>query len=70
MKFPLILAHDGAGLLPIAIAIAAAGGALALGVSGIIVRLRKSDEAKKIGKWLLIVAGVILGLVVLGWALS
>jgi hypothetical protein len=67
MKFPLFLATDGAGLLPIALAIAAVGGALAVGISGALVRLRKTEEAKKIGKWLLVAAGIGLGAVVFCW---
>ncbi len=58
MKFPVFLAHDAAGLLPIAVCIAAAGGALAVGISGALIRFRKTDEARKIGKWLLVAAGL------------
>jgi hypothetical protein len=67
MKFPVFIAHDAAGLLPIAVLIAAAGGAVAVGVSGALVRIRKTEEARKIGKWLLAAAGLGLVAIVFCW---
>ena len=67
MKFPIFLAHDAAGLLPIAVLIAASGGAVALGVSGALVCIRKTEEARRIGKWLLAAAGFGLVAIVFCW---
>ena len=67
MKFPVFFAHDAAGLLPIALVIAALGGVLAVGISGALVPLRKTEEAKKIGKLLLAAAAFGLVLVVFCW---